>query len=104
MENIDNMGKNTLENLSAQNLSAGAKRKLAREIISALIALACLAAGWIYSLIFPGKPTVAALIYVVGIVVESAGIFAAAIPGVLTQEFDQCHGDSGGDCGAGLLF
>lgn len=77
------MGKNTLESLSAQNLSKEAQRKLSREIISALVALACLAAGWIYSLIFPNKPTIAALIYVVGIVVESAGIFAAAIQGFL---------------------
>lgn len=83
MENIDNMGKNTLENLSAQNLSAEGKRKLSREIVSALIALSCLLAGWIYSLVFPAKPTVAAMIYFIGIVVESAGIFAAAIKGVL---------------------
>ena len=81
LENIDNMGKNTLENLSAQNLSAESKRRLSREIISALIALACLLAGMVYSYIFPGRPTIPALIYVIGIVVESAGIFVAAIRG-----------------------
>ncbi len=79
------MGKNTLENLSAQNLSAEGKRRLAREIVSALISLACLLAGWGYSVIFPNKPTVAAMIYVIGIVVESAGIFAAAIKGFLQK-------------------
>lgn len=79
------MGKNTLENLSAQNLSAEGKRKLSREIISALVALACLLAGWIYSLVFPAKPTVATLIYFVGIVVESAGIVVSAVKGVLSR-------------------
>ncbi len=79
------MGKNTLENLSAQNLSAEGKRRLSREIVSALVALACLLAGWAYGLIFPGKPTVSALIYVIGIVVESVGIFAAAIRGFLQK-------------------
>lgn len=79
------MGKNTLENLSAQNLSAEGKRRLSREIISALVALACLLAGWVYGLIFPDKPTVAALIYVVGIVVESAGIFVVAVKGFLQK-------------------
>lgn len=85
MENIDNMGKNTLENLSAQNLSAAGKRRLTQEIVTALIALACLLAGLVYSYIFPNRPTVAALIYVIGIVVEGAGIFVVAIKGFLKK-------------------
>lgn len=79
------MGKNTLEQLSAQNLSAEGKRKLSGEIISALIALACLLAGWLYSLMFPARPTISTLIYFIGIVVESAGIFASAIKGFLQK-------------------
>ncbi len=86
MENIDNMGKNTLENLAAQNLSDEGKKKLSREIRSAMIALICLAAGWVYSLIFPEKTAIAALIYVIGIAIESVDIFVTAIKGFVQKE------------------
>ena len=86
MENIDNMGKNTLENLAAQNLSVEGKKKLSREIQSALTALICLVAGWAYSLIFPEKTAISALIYVIGIVIESTDIFVTAVKGFVQKE------------------
>ena len=51
MENINNMASNSLEALSRDNLSGEGKKRLAREMICGAIALACLAVGYIYSLI-----------------------------------------------------
>ena len=52
MENIDNIGKNSLEALSKNNLTESGKKRLGREIFCAAIALACLAVGLIYGRIF----------------------------------------------------
>ena len=53
MENIDNMGKNSLESLSRDNLTEKGKKKLRREIICGAAAIACLLVGLLYSRIFP---------------------------------------------------
>ena len=85
MENIDNMGQNSLEALSRDNLTEKSKNKLTKEIISAAIALSCLVVGLIYSRIFPEKTVVPALLYTVGFLVEGIPVFIAAVKGVLTK-------------------
>lgn len=85
MENIDNIGKNSLEALSRDNLSKRAHSRLTREIISAAIALSCLAVGAIYSRIFPARPTIPALLYTIGFLVEGVPVFIAAVRGLLSR-------------------
>ncbi len=85
MENIDNMGKRSLEALSRENLTKRGKSRLTKEIISAAIALSCLIVGIMYSYIFPERPTVPALLYTVGFLVEGIPVFISAIRGVITK-------------------
>ncbi len=85
MENINNMASNSLEALSRDNLSGEGKKKLAREMICGAIALACLAVGYIYSLIFPNATTIPALLYTVGFLVEGVPVFVSAIKGIVTK-------------------
>ena len=70
MENIDQIGKNSLEALSRDNLTERNKRRLGREIFSGAVALICLVTGLIFSLVYPDKDVVPALIYTVGVLVE----------------------------------
>ena len=85
MENINNMASNSLEALSRDNLSGEGKKRLAREMICGAIALACLAVGYIYSLIFPGATTIPALLYTVGFLVEGVPVFISAVKGIVTK-------------------
>lgn len=86
MENIDHMGKNSLEALSRDNLTRNNKRKLRREIICGAVALICLAVGLLCRLAFPGKETIPAVFYTVGFLIEGIPVFAAAVKGVLTRD------------------
>ena len=54
MENIDNIGKNSLEALSRENLTAQGRKRLTREIITGVIALCCLAVGLLYRYVLRG--------------------------------------------------
>ncbi|MBR2370640.1 MAG: cadmium-translocating P-type ATPase [Clostridia bacterium] len=85
MENIDNMGRNSLEALSKNNLTEKGKKKLTRELISGAISLACLVVGLIFSYAFPDKTTVPALLYTVGFLIEGIPIFVAAVKGIVTK-------------------
>ena len=85
MENIDNIGKNSLEALSKNNLTESGKKRLGREIFCAAIALSCLAVGLIYGRIFPDKKTVPALFYTIGFLVEGIPVFYSAIKGIITR-------------------
>lgn len=85
MENIDNMGKNSLEALSRDNLTAKGKKRLTREIISGAAAISCLIVGLIYARIFPSSTTVPALLYTAGFLIEGIPVFAAAIKGIVTK-------------------
>ena len=85
MENLDNIAKSSLEALSKNNLTEAGKKKLRREIISGAIALACLAVGIIYSLIFPAKATVSALLYTVAFLIEGIPVLCAAVKGIFSK-------------------
>lgn len=85
MENIDNMGSNSLEALSRDNLTKKGKRKLAREIVCGAVSLTCLAVGLIFSAIFPSAVYVPALLYTAGFLIEGIPVFAAAIKGIFTR-------------------
>lgn len=86
MEDISKMGKRSLEDLSRESLSGGEKKKIEYEIISAFAALGALAAGFIYEKLFPEKASVAALIYLVGILIEGVPILITAIKGLLSKD------------------
>ena len=88
MENLDNIGKNSLEALSRDNLTEKGKKKLKREIISGAIALICLFVGLIISLVFPTRTTLPALFYTVGFLIEGVPIFVVAIKGVFTKNIE----------------
>ena len=85
MENLDNIAKSSLEALSKNNLTEAGKKKLRREIICGAIALACLAVGIIYSLIFPTKTTVSALLYTVAFLIEGIPVLCAAVKGIFSK-------------------
>lgn len=86
MENIDHIGRNSLEALSRDNLTQNNKRKLRREILCGAVALICLAVGLICRFAFPEKETVPAVFYTVGFLIEGIPVFAAAVKGVLTKD------------------
>ncbi len=88
MENLDNIGKNSLEALSRDNLTEKGKKKLKREIISGAIALICLFVGLIVSWVFPTRTTLPALFYTVGFLIEGIPIFVVAIKGVFTKNIE----------------
>lgn len=87
MENIDNIGKSSLEALSRDNLTEKNKRRLTREIINGALSLACLLVGILYAYLFPQKPTVSALLYTVGFLIEGIPIFITAVKGIVTKNF-----------------
>ena len=86
MENIDQIGKNSLEALSRDNLTERNKRRLGREIFSGAVALICLVTGLIFSLVYPDKDVVPALIYTIGVLVEGIPVAVAAVKGILTKD------------------
>ena len=85
MENLDNIAKNSLEALSKNNLTEQAKKKLRREIICGAIALACLLVGIVYSLAFPTKTTISALLYTIAFLIEGIPVLCAAVKGVFSK-------------------
>ena len=85
MENIDSMGKNSLERLSRDNLSEKGRRRLSVELICGAMALVCLLVGLLVTYLFPTKTVIPALLYTIGFVIEATPIFVAAIKGVITK-------------------
>lgn len=86
MENLDHMGKNSLEAISKDNLTEAARRRLGREIICGVIALCCLAAGVIYTYVLRGSYTVLPqLLYLVGIALEGIPVLYAGLRGIFTK-------------------
>ncbi|MBQ8605668.1 MAG: cation-translocating P-type ATPase [Clostridia bacterium] len=86
MENIDNMGVNTLESLSRDNLSEQGRKKLTREIISGAAAICCLACGLIYTYVIKGThPIVPQLLYFIGFLIEGIPVIVQAVKGVFTK-------------------
>ena len=87
MENLDNIAKNSLEALAKDNLNDKNRRSLTVNLISAAAALVCIAVGLIYSLVFPDKTTLPALLYTVGFLIEGIPVFAAALNGIFSRNF-----------------
>lgn len=85
MEDISNMGKRSLEDLSKESLSGGEKRKIENDIIASFASLAALLAGFICEKLFPQKTSVAALIYLLGILIEGVPILITAIKGFASK-------------------
>ena len=86
MENIDHIGKNSLEALSRDNLTSEEKKKLRFEILSGAVAVSCLAVGLIYYFLFPANKVVPALFYTVGFLVEGIPVFKSAVKGVISKD------------------
>lgn len=86
MENIDNMAEQSLKALARDNLSDDGKKKLRREIIGGALAVSCVIVGIIYSLVFPDRQTISALLYTAGFLIEAIPIFFAAIKGMVTRD------------------
>ena len=59
MENLTNTAAHMLEDFQRDELTQGEKSKLSREIVTALIALTCMAAGLLFRLLSPGQAAVA---------------------------------------------
>lgn len=85
MENIDNMAERSLEALSRDNLTSEGKKRLRRELICGAAAIVCMAAGLLYSAVFPARPTIPAMIYTVGFLIEAIPIFIASVRGVISK-------------------
>ena len=79
------MGKQSLVELSRETLSENDKRRIEYDIIASIAALGALAAGFIYQKVFPDKSAVAAMIYLVGILIEGVPIAVTAIKGFLSR-------------------
>ena len=86
MENIDNMGKNSLEALARDNLTKDGKKRLTRDIVSGTVSLCFIAVGLICSAVFPDKATVPALLYTAAFLIEGIPVFVAAIRGIFTRD------------------
>ena len=86
MENIDNMGRNSLEALSRDNLTERGRRKLARDIVCGIITLVCLLVGLFYTYILKGQhKIVPQLLYLVGVLIEGVPVIVAGLKGILTK-------------------
>ena len=87
MENIDNMAKNSLHAMSREELSGKEQHQIKNDIIRAVIALACLAVGGIYTFFNPANSVTPALCYTIAFLVEGIPVFVVAVKGVLSKEF-----------------
>ncbi len=86
MENINHMGKNSLEALSRENLTDAGRKKLKREIVSGCITLSCLAVGLIYTYLLKNPyPVVPQLLYFIGFLVEGLPVIWSGLKGVFSK-------------------
>lgn len=86
MENIDNIGRNTLEALSRDNLTEQGRKKLSREIICGAATLSCLAVALVYTYVLKGRyQIVPQLLYFIGFLIEGIPVIAAGVKGVFTK-------------------
>lgn len=87
MKNINHAGTDHLESLSKNGLSRSKRRQLKGEILSAAVALVCIAVGWIYQTFFPANVMVPPLLYTIGFLVEGIPVFYSAIKGIFSRDF-----------------
>ncbi|MBQ9801925.1 MAG: cation-translocating P-type ATPase [Clostridia bacterium] len=86
MENIDNMGRNSLEALSRDNLTERGRKKLAKDIVCGIITLVCLASGLFYTYILKGQhEIVPQILYVIGVLIEGVPVIVAGLKGIFTK-------------------
>ena len=86
MENIDNIGKNSLEALSRENLTEQGRKRLTREIITGVIALCCLAVGLLYRYVLRGPyEVVPQLFYFLGFLIEGVPVIVTGVRGVISR-------------------
>ena len=86
MENIDHMGRNSLEALSRDNLTEQGRKKLTRDIVCGLITLCCLAVGLFYTYILKGQhEIVPQLLYFIGVLIEGVPVIVAGVKGIFTK-------------------
>lgn len=86
MKKINNMASAAAKNRSQEYVSETEKRTLGNEIICSGGALSCLAAGMIYTTIFPGQDVVAGLIYLLGTLIVGIPIVVTAAKGFYRKE------------------
>ncbi|MBQ9131411.1 MAG: cation-translocating P-type ATPase [Clostridia bacterium] len=86
MKDISHAGSDHLESLSQTGFSNSKKRKIKMEIVSAMIALSCIAVGLICQYLFPSNPILPPLLYTVGFFVEGIPVFLVAIKGIFSRD------------------
>lgn len=89
MENIDNMARNSLNALSQEELTETEQHKIKKQVIKSTISVSCLLVGFLYSLLFPSKTIVSALIYTVGFLVEGIPVIIVAVKGIISKELEK---------------
>ncbi len=86
MENINNMGKNSLEALSRDNLTDAGRRRLTRDILCGAATLCCLFVGLIYTYVLGNPyPIVPELLYFLGFLIEGLPVIFTGIKGLFTK-------------------
>ncbi len=86
MENIDNMGKNSLDSLMRTNLTDKEQKKLRNEILRGAVAIVSLVVGIVFSIFAPENLAVSALFYTIGFFVQGIPVFISAIQGIRAKE------------------
>ena len=86
MENLTHTAEHVLEDFHSADLTQSEKKKISREISTALAAMTCLVAGLIYKLLFPQQAAVAGLIYSVGVLIEGVPLLITAVKGFMQQD------------------
>ncbi len=85
MRDIENMGKQRLAELSVESLSAADRRRITRNLLLDFIALGALLTGLCYEWLFPAKASIAALIYLIGILIEGVPMLITAVRGFASR-------------------
>lgn len=86
MKTISSSAGDELRSLNGDMLSDGDKKRFAKDIITSLAALTCLAAGKIYTKVFPEQDVIAGIIYFVGVAIIGVPIAFTAIKGFIKQD------------------
>lgn len=87
MKNMSHAGADNLEALSRTSLSRSKRRRLKIEIVSAAIALVCIAVGLLYEWLLPSAVMIPPLLYTIGFLVEGIPVLIAAGKGIVSKDF-----------------
>ncbi len=86
MKTVSSSAGDELRSLSGDMLSDSDKKRFARDIISSLAALVCLAAGKLYTKFFPSQDVITGMIYFLGVLIIGVPIAITAIKGFIKQD------------------